>query len=148
MHTWQVCAGIVATAFAWEVLPAAVRHYAVRSAEVGERAAFIANDMATMVDKYPTFMTDVASRSVEMSAEGTWWPVLERAWHTNSVVTTLRALAYWVANNFLVRMLSPQTTGEYLALAVVGAFMIFVVANLLSHMYMARAMAAKMPAGK
>jgi len=127
----------------WEIAPPAMQHLSVLGRRLGERERFAAKDMYDMVQKYPTFMTRVADETVDELSRGRVWPVLERAWSENSWVNTVRAVANWVANNFVVRILSPQTPWECAGLIAV-LFVVAVVAwgvlNLIGAMYMANTM--------
>lgn len=133
---------VVAT-LAWEVAPPAMQHFGVLGRRIGERKQFAHEDMDTMVRKYPTFMTRVAEETVEELSRGGVWPVLERAWNNNSWVLTVRAVMHWIANNFVVRILSPQTPWEVAGLfAVLGCIAVISwgLLNLIGSMYLANTM--------
>jgi hypothetical protein len=93
-------------------LPPLLRHWSVRASELAERAAFARTDAADMARKYPSFMGSLVQQNAATVAEGTLAPVLVEAWNNNTLVCLVRAIANWVATNFLVRVLSPQTWME------------------------------------
>lgn len=117
LPTWQIVLVAAAVAVCVGVLPPALRHWAIRSAEIGERARFARTHAADMVREYPSFMGTFVEQNAHSVAEGSFWPVVERAWETNTLVCTVRAIAHWIATNFLVRALSPQSVYDLVGLA-------------------------------
>src|SRR6185369_10349158 len=121
---------------AWEVLPTVLRTHAGRLAEYAQRKAFIEDERALLV-KYP-FLGETFASSYRYVADGTWLPALEAAWRTNSLLNTVRAVGHWLANNFVVRMLSPQTPAEMIALALVLALIVYCSINAFASTMLAR----------
>lgn len=139
---WVIGLAVVATLL-WEVAPPAMQHLGVLTRRIDERKKFATDDMDHMVRKYPTFMTRVAEETVDELSRGTWAPVLERAWDTNSWVCLVRGVRDWVANNFVVRILSPQTPWEcagLVALLICVAVVAWGMLNFLGSMYLANTM--------
>lgn len=143
MRLTSVIALAVVATLLWEVAPPAMQHLGILSRRIDERKRFVTDDMDHMVRKYPTFMTKVAEETVDELSRGTWAPVLERAWDNNSWVCLVRGVRDWVANNFVVRILSPQTPWECAGLVAL-LFCVAVVSwgllNLFGSMYMANTM--------
>lgn len=102
-------------AFALEVAPPLLANWAALSAEIAQRKEFAANELPDLSGKYPTFMGPIMEENTEVIAHGRW-PAIQRAWETNSIVRTVSGVASWVANNFFVRILSPQTPLDYAGL--------------------------------
>jgi len=127
MRTSTLLLAALAVALAVGTLPPALRHWNTRAAEISQRAAFARHDAAEMVRKYPLFMGSIVENNAATVAEGTVAPVLSQAWATNTVVCTLRAVSTWLATNFLVRALSPQTFADCAGLA---GLLVFAIAAL------------------
>jgi hypothetical protein len=125
---------------AWEVVPTVLRAQAGRVSEYAQRKAFVENERSLLAD-YP-FLSEAFAESYQYVADGTWLPALELAWRTNSLLCTLRAIARWLANNFIIRMLSPQTTTEVIALALVMALVIWCSVNAFVSTMVARSVHA------
>lgn len=125
-----VVLAVMAVSLVWEVAPRMLQHRAKLTREVSERRAFAEHELARMVERYPTFMSRVAEETMDVIARGALWPAIERAWETNSVVLTTRAVMAWCASNIFVRLLSPQTTWEYVAIVLLLAVTLYVFANL------------------
>lgn len=89
---------------------------------VAERATFL-EEAPSLLEKWP-FLAKVVEESQNITAVGDWLPAFDHAWASSSVVLTLRRVGLWMANNFVARMLSPETAGEKLMLL---AFLIIVV---------------------
>lgn len=144
MKLWHlVLVALVATVL-WEVAPPAAQHMGVLGRRVDERRRYReSGDMDEMARKYPATMSKVAEDTMEELGRGVWAPVLERAWDTNSWVLLVRGIKDWVANNFVVRVLSPQTpwecAGLFTVLVFVG-FVTFAVLNLVGSLNMANTM--------
>lgn len=114
-----------AVALGFGTLPAALHYWRGLAQEVSERAAFARVDAAEMARKYPSFMGSIVELNARKVAEGALWPVLMRAWDTNTLVCAVRAIVHWVATNFLVRVLSPQTIYDCIGL---GALLLLLIA--------------------
>lgn len=141
LATWQIVLIAAAVAVGVGVLPPALRHWAIRSAEIGERARFARVHAADMVREYPSFMGSFVEQNAHSVAEGSFWPVVERAWETNTLVWAVRAIVHWIATNFLVRALSPQSVYDVaglVALLVLALAGLYVGGMVYSNIMMAR----------
>lgn len=141
LATWQIVLIAATVAVGVGVLPPALRHWSIRSTEIAERARFARTHAADMVREYPSFMGSFVEQNAHSVAEGSFWPVVERAWETNTLVCTVRAIAHWIATNFLVRALSPQTVYDVaglVALLVLALAGLYIGGMVYSNIMMAR----------
>jgi len=141
MHTSTLLLVALAVAVGVGVLPPVLQHWNTRAAEITQRDAFARHDAAEMARKYPLFMGSIVEQNAATVAEGTIAPVLVHAWETSAIVRTVRAVAMWLATNFLVRVLSPQSFVDCAGLAALltfGVVALFLTANAWTNVSMAR----------
>lgn len=142
-------AGVLLAAFAWEVLPAAWLDYSVLQPEVSQRSAFADAELPDLMRKYPAFMPRLGQENNDIANRGAWAPVIQRAFERFTLVRLVGSVAQWLGNNFLLRLMSPQNTWEFVGVLALLAVALLVCAvmgwgacNLLGSWLIARTMRA------
>ena len=140
----------LAVAFVAEVAPAFMRAWNLHAATVDEAERYARHHMQSVARDCPKLGGRLAAEVKDTLADGAFWPALAHAWASASVVQTVGGMTRWASRNFLVRILSPTSTWEYVALVafmstvlLVTAAVLWVCANLRSSALMVDAIRGK-----
>lgn len=130
---WLIVAAVLCgvAAIAFEVSTAALSEHRRLAPDVASRAKFVQKESG-LLSEYP-FLADIFEQSREIVAVGDWLPALDYAWASSSIIETGRGVAVWMGNNFVARLLSPQTFGEKAML--LGCIAILVYAGAAVYMH-------------
>lgn len=149
LPTYAIVAAAALGALVVGMMPV-LRYWYTGAQEYGQRETFAREDAARLVEKYPMIIGTFVEHNARAVAEGAFLPAVDRAWETNVVVVTVRAISHWIATNFFVRALSPQSWQDCVALAALVlftlgmggavAFVVFVCAHMRTNMAFARTM--------
>ncbi len=115
MARWWLVALCVSVALAvlFESVPLLLTDVASRSNAVDKRGRFL-NDYRRKMPPDYDFVAPVLEESEKIYAEGVFWPAMQRVYRENSIVLTVKSVSRWLANNYLARLLSPESAWEKL----------------------------------
>lgn len=114
-----VCA-LLASVVLFDVAPRFDGKYRTWREAVRETRDFV-RDERHLVQKYPRVMPAFFEDKLRVAAEGVFWPTMLAVWRDSTTVGVLRGVVGWCGANMLVRMLSPESTIEYVGfVAAVG----------------------------
>lgn len=103
----------IALAVLLESVPLLFTDVASRTVSVDKRGRFLHDYRERMPPDYD-FVAPLLEESEQLVAEGVFWPALQRVYRENSIVLTVKAVCRWLANNYLARLLSPESAWEKL----------------------------------
>lgn len=118
-------------ACACQTVPIFLEEYVLLSANVNEGKEIL----DTLGEKLQRF-TRAQPFLKELREEviiGAFLPSFVVAWRRSLFVITASAMARWLANNFLARMLSPETFGEKLMLVGLMGLMAYILVSVYVH---------------
>lgn len=88
--------------------------------ELWQQHKAFSRDQRNLAVEYPRVILPVMEKSIEFTNHGVWMPALRNMWHTALVFDVPRQAYNRFFGSILMRMLTPQSVWEYVALTVSG----------------------------